>query len=148
MVYRIAVLDDEAAELQNIKEMLLLYAKEHPEHELEIVCFTETTALMESVSYGQENWEDAFHILFMDINLPDGAEMESARCLRQKGFDDVIIFTSSSAEYALDAWAVEALHYLVKPVSQEGIGRVMKKAIEKLSHKYINITCFDKTMKR
>ena len=98
---------------------------------------------MEAVCDGQENWEHAFVILFMDINLPDGAEMESARCLRQKGFEDVIIFTSSSAEYALDAWAVDALHYLVKPVSQEGIDRVMKKAMEKLSHKYINITCLD-----
>ena len=137
MVYRIAVLDDEATELQKIKEMLLLYAKEHPEHELEIVCFTEITAFMEAVSYGQENWEHAFFILFMDINLPGGAEMESAKRLRQNGFDDVIIFTSSSAEYALDAWAVEALHYLVKPVSQEGIDRVMEKAIKKLRHKYI-----------
>lgn len=36
MVYRIAVLDDEPAELQKTKEMLLLYAKEHPKHELEI----------------------------------------------------------------------------------------------------------------
>ncbi len=139
MVYRIAVLDDETAELKKTKEMLLLYAKEHPEHELEIVCFTEAAAFMEAVSYGQENCEHAFFILFMDINLPGGAEMESARCLRQKGFDDVIIFTSSSAEYALDAWAVEALHYLVKPVSQKDVERVMEKAIKKLSHKYI---CF------
>ncbi len=139
MVYRIAVLDDETAELQKTKEMLLLYAKEHPEHELEISCFTEMTAFMEAVCYGQENWEHAFFILFMDINLPDGAEMESVRCLRQKGFKDAIIFTSSSAEYALDAWSVEALHYLVKPISQEAVERVMEKAIKKLSHKYICI---------
>ncbi len=139
MVYRIAVLDDETAELQKTKEMLLLYAKEHPEHELEISCFTEMAAFMDAVSYGQENWEHAFFILFMDINLPDGAELESARCLRQKGFEDAIIFTSSSAKYALDAWSVEALHYLVKPISQEAVDRVMEKAIKKLSHKYICI---------
>lgn len=134
MVYRIAVLDDETAELQKTEEMLMRYAKEHPKHELEISCFTETKPFMEAVCAGLKNWEHAFHILFMDINLPDGAEMGSAGLLRQEGFEDVIIFTSLSAEYALDAWAVEALHYLVKPINQEKIDRVMEKAIKKLSH--------------
>ena len=134
MVYRIAVLDDETAELQKTEEMLMFYVKEHPEHKLEISCFTETKTFMEAVCAGLKDWKHAFHILFMDINLPDGAEMESAGLLRQKGFEDVIIFTSPSAEYALDAWAVEALHYLVKPINQEKIDRVMEKAIKKLSH--------------
>ncbi len=72
MVYRIAVLDDEAAELRKTEEMLMFYAKEHPEHELEISCFTETKPFMEAVCEGQAEWKHAFHILFMDINLTDG----------------------------------------------------------------------------
>ena len=54
--------------------------------------------------------------------------------MRKEGFEDIIIFQSSSGECAMDAFTVEATHYLVKPVSQKEIDTAMNRAIEKLNH--------------
>ena len=134
MKYRIAVFDDEVTELQKTEEMIQRYAKEHTEHELEISRFTELEPFMEGVCDGLKDWKCAFHILFIDINPPEGAEMESVRCLRKQGFEDIIVFISPTSEHALEAYEVEARHYLVKPVSQKEIDTAMNRAIEKLSH--------------
>lgn len=134
MKYRIAVFDDEVTELQKTEEMIQRYAKEHTEHELEISRFTELEPFTEAVCDGLKDWKCAFHILYIDINPPEGAEMESARCLRKQGFEDIIIFISPTSEHALEAYEVEARHYLVKPVSQKAINKAMNRAIEKLSH--------------
>lgn len=134
MKYRIAVFDDEVTELQKTEEMIQRYAKEHTEHELEISRFTELEPFTEAVCDGLKDWKRAFHILFMDINLPEGAEMESVRCLRKQGFEDIVIFISPTAQHAIEAYEVEATHYLVKPVGQKEIDTAMNRAIEKLSH--------------
>lgn len=93
------------------------------------------TAFMEAVCRKDENGQWAFDILLMDICLPDGDGIESARVLRQKGFQSVIIFQSSSAEYAMDAFSVSALQYLVKPVCREHMDRTIERAIEEIQHK-------------
>ena len=54
--------------------------------------------------------------------------------MRKEGFEDIIIFQSSSGECAMDAFTVEATHYLVKPVGQKEIDTAMNRAIEKLNH--------------
>lgn len=137
MTYRIALLDGEAARLQETEERLLLYVKEHPGHEMEIACFTETAPFMEAVCGRQEDGEHAFHILFMDIPMPDGNGVEDARSLRQKGFEGVIIFTAASAKYALDSWNVEAIYYLVRPVSREKLDRALERAVRKVQQNYL-----------
>ena len=134
MKYRIAVFDDEVTELQKTEEMIQRYAEEHTEHELEISRFTELEPFTAAVCDGLKDWKYAFHILIIDINPPEGAEMESVRCLRKQGFEDIIIFMSPTAEHALEAYGVEATHYLVKPVGQEAIDKAMNRAIEKLRH--------------
>ncbi len=134
MTYRIAVLDDEAAELRKTKEMLLHYAKEHPDYELEISCFTDTKTLTEAVCGGLKDWEHAFHILIMDINPQGGAAMESVRHLRKQGFENIIIFLSPTAQHAIEAYEVVATHYLIMSLGQNEFEKAMNRAIEKLSH--------------
>ncbi len=131
MAYRIAVLDDDTEELHKTEEMLSLYGETHPQNELEITCFQEIKPFMEAVCGGvREEW--AFDILLMDVYLPDGNGIKSARVLREKGYEGVMIFKSSSREDAIEAYSVNALHYLVKPVSQKKFDRAMDKAVEEL----------------
>lgn len=136
MTYRIALLDGGAAGLQETEERLRLYEKEHPGHGMEIACFMETAPFMEAVCGGLEDGEHAFHILFMDISMQDGNGVEDARVLRQKGFGGVIILKAASAEYAVEAWTVGALYYLVSPVSREKFDRAVEKAVRKVRQRY------------
>ncbi len=132
MVYRIAVLDDDTRELHRTVEMLSCYGERHQQCQLEITCFQEIKPFMEAVycKDGNEKW--AFDVLLMDVYLPDGDGIESAQVLREKGYEGVIIFKSSLGENAIRAYSVSALHYLVKPVSQEKLDGAMDRAVEKI----------------
>ena len=132
MFYRIAILDDDADALRRTEEMLSAYSAARPAYELETVCFTQTGAVMESVyQTGSDGWW-AFDILLMDIYLPDGNGMNCARTLRENGYEGIIIFQSSSAEHAIEAYQVDAIQYLLKPVSQERFFAAMDRAAEEL----------------
>lgn len=132
MAYRIAVLDDDLKELHKTEEMLFLYGEEHRQYVLEIMCFQEMKPFMDAVCGRDENEEWTFDILLMDVYLPDGNGIKSAKILREKGYEGIIIFKSSSRENAIEAYSVNALHYLVKPVSQEQLDRAMEKAVAEI----------------
>ncbi len=128
MAYRIAVLNDNVGELDRTAEMLSSYGERHRQ-ELDITCFQEIKPFMDAVycKDGNEKW--TFDALLMNVDLPDGNGIESARVLREKGYEGAIIFTSSSGKDAFRAYSVHALHYLVKPVSREKLDEAMDRAV-------------------
>ncbi len=134
MGYRIALLTSEAAESDRMKKLLACYGKTHPEQELETVCYRKLQPFMEAVcgcgAGKRAGW--AFDILIMDVEMPDGDGIEAASLLRRKGFGGIIIFQSRTADHALEAYGVDALQYLVKPVSREGFNRAMERAVKEL----------------
>ena len=84
-----------------------------------------------------------FDIIFLDILMEGMDGMETARRCRSLAFDKVLVFFSSSRDYVFDAYDVEAFHYLVKPVDQEKLRQVLKRATEKerlLSQDYIVVS--------
>lgn len=77
---------------------------------------------------------DQFDLIFLDILMGEMDGMETARRCRELAFDKMIIFLSSSRKYVFDAYDVEAFHYLVKPVDEEKLGWVLKRAARKACH--------------
>lgn len=67
---------------------------------------------------------NSIDLLFLDIQMPEVNGIEFAKKLSD---DTLIIFTTAYSNYALDSYEVDAVDYLVKPIS---IGR-FKKAVEK-----------------
>ncbi len=131
MAYRIAVLDDDKKELHKTEELFSLDGETHPQYKLEITCFQEIRPFMDAVCSGDGKEEWTFDILMMDVYLPDGNGIKSARVLREKGYKGVIIFKSSSEEHVIDSFSVGALQYLVKPVSPEKLFGTIEKAVKK-----------------
>ena len=62
-----------------------------------------------------------FDIIFLDICMPDENGIDIAKELRRISPDTAIVFVTNSREYAVDAFSVYALHYLIKPVTAENI---------------------------
>ncbi len=84
-----------------------------------------------------------FDLIFLDILMEGMDGMETARRCRELAFENILIFLSSSRRYVFDAYDVEAFHYLVKPVDQEKLRQVLKRATEKerlLSQDYIVVS--------
>lgn len=68
-------------------------------------------------------------ILFLDINMPDGDGMEVSRALRVwESPPPQIVFTTAHAEFAANAFEVEALDYLLKPIKADRLFRALERA--------------------
>ena len=78
---------------------------------------------------------EAFDLAFLDIRMPGMDGMELAKRLRGKRPDMMLIFVTSASEYVFEAYDVEAFHYLVKPVPEEKLRRVLLHAAGKISGK-------------
>lgn len=68
-------------------------------------------------------------LLFLDIQMPGKNGMEIARTLRKQHRDISIIFVTALSDYVYEAFDVDALHYLVKPFTDEKLFQVLDKAV-------------------
>ena len=73
-----------------------------------------------------------FDIVFLDICLPGMLGTDIAEQMRQEKMACEIIFLTSSDEFAVDAFAVDAAHYILKPFTQEQINTAMDRALERI----------------
>ena len=67
----------------------------------------------------------AFDAVFIDVRMPDLDGIELARVLRRFGRPPPLVFVSAYQSGAVDAFEVEALDYLMKPVSRRGLERAI-----------------------
>jgi len=113
----ILLVDDEPLARQRLKKLL----EDLPEHRLvgEATTGDEAIAMVES--------EDP-DLVLLDIRMPGPDGMEVARTLSEMEDPPSIIFCSAYDEYALDAFGVSAVGYLVKPVRTEELQAVIEKA--------------------
>ena len=121
IVYLIALCDDEQAELRKTEQMLYSYGKKHPETDLLVTCFESVNELLRRIR------EEAYmpDLVLLDIYMPEKMGIEAARELRDMGNRSRIVFLTMSKEHALDAFGVDAVQYLVKPVSEAAFFSVL-----------------------
>lgn len=70
-----------------------------------------------------------FDMLFLDIQMGGMDGMELAHRIRKRDRDIVIVFTTGITDYLEEGYEVEALHYLIKPLSAEKVEKCMGKAV-------------------
>ncbi|MBO0952521.1 LytR/AlgR family response regulator transcription factor [Fibrella forsythiae] len=81
-----------------------------------------TGSIEESVGWLQQH--PAPDLIFMDIELADGQSFE---IFEQVEVRSRVIFTTSYDEYALQAFRVNSIDYLLKPIQKEDLQRSLKK---------------------
>lgn len=72
-------------------------------------------------------------IILMDIKLPTSNGMEVIRNLRDLGSDSQVIFITAFQKYVFQAFDLDAVHYILKPVSEEKLFSAMDKAIKRVA---------------
>lgn len=79
---------------------------------------------------------ESFDIIFLDIIMQGLDGMKTAQIFREKAFDKILIFVSSSREYVYEAYDVEAFQYLLKPVDDRKLKKVLQKAVLKTESRF------------
>jgi two-component system, LytTR family, response regulator LytT len=74
----------------------------------------------------------AFDAVFLDVRMPDLDGIELARVLRRFDHPPPVVFVSAYESAAVDAFEVQALDYLVKPVSRQGLERALGRVAQHL----------------
>lgn len=75
---------------------------------------------------------ESFDIVFLDIKMPKISGMELAKQMRENERESIIVFVTSAEEYVYEAYDVEAFHFLLKPVNEDKLKNVLKKAVVKV----------------
>ena len=89
---------------------------------VEILCYPDAEMFMTT----QTNI--AFDLIFLDIEMGKMNGIELAEHIRQLDHNVQIVFVTSHSQYALAGYEVNALHYLLKPLSQMKLIPVLDKA--------------------
>lgn len=71
-----------------------------------------------------------YSLAFMDIFMGKLNGMETARKLIQRNHKIQIVFVSTSIDFAAEAFNIEALHYIVKPIEEAQVYGVLDKFFE------------------
>lgn len=79
-------------------------------------------------------WEEnrVWDVLFIDIQMPGISGIELAKKIRMKDEAISIIFATGLTDHMQEGYEVSALHYLIKPVDEEKIGRCMERIVKGL----------------
>ncbi|MGL5540925.1 MAG: LytR/AlgR family response regulator transcription factor [Erysipelotrichaceae bacterium] len=72
-----------------------------------------------------------FDVLFLDIIMDGLNGIETAQALRNAGFEEDIIFLTSSKDYAFESYSVKAQGYLLKSQMQTGLEKCVNTIITK-----------------
>lgn len=123
-MYRIAVCDDDAAEVKKTAAMLETCRPLHPDTPWEVETFAGPAPLLEQVRAG-----NAPDLIFMDIYMQNANGLEAARALRDMGCESSLVFLTTSPEHSLAAFGVDAVQYLVKPVTPARMAAVLDRIL-------------------
>ncbi len=66
-------------------------------------------------------------LVFLDIQMPQMSGIDVARRLLNKEYKPMIIFVTAYDQFALEAFEVNAIDYLLKPISEERLEKRLKK---------------------
>lgn len=121
---KFAVVENEPLHAENLKQLLRRWSQEH-----------QTIVDIELFSCGEAFLASrlgSFDLVFMDIQLDGVDGITAAHQVREHGFDGQLVFLTAFSEYVFDGYEVQALNYLLKPVSYDKIAQCIDYVARKL----------------
>lgn len=121
--YHIAVCEDNTAQSEYVMALVKAWAGQH-NHMVRISAFENAESFL--FQYAEDK---SFDILLLDIEMGKMSGVELAKRIRQGNREVQIIFITGYMDYIAEGYDVEALHYLLKPVSKEKLESVLDRAV-------------------
>ena len=118
---KIAIVDDLELDAEQLSHLILSYMKEHRIPAAVPEVFPNGESFLASFRAG------CFDLVFLDIYMDDLNGIETARKLRALDASCRIVFVTTSPDFAVDSYDVNAAFYLLKPVTMERISKALER---------------------
>ena len=122
---RCLIVEDEANQSNYLKRLL---EKTCPE----VKVMAEARSVQDTIRLLKKS-EYQFDVVFLDIHLSDGLAFEVIPDIKEQDID--FVFCTAYLEHSIEAWKVNATHYLLKPIEpdllRESIDRVIAQRLAK-----------------
>ena len=122
LMLKIAFCDDETQETRRLEALLEEYAADRGQ-DFAHTSYQSPVELMAEVEKGTR-----FDIILLDVLMPGENGMAAAQEIREYDSNVKIIFLTSSTEFAVESYAVDAWYYQLKPIRREDFFRLMDSA--------------------
>lgn len=119
---KVLIIEDETPAAEKLERYLTKYSES-------IQVIARIDSVKDSVAWLQAH-QNEIDLIFMDVQLKDGI---SFSIFQEVKIDKPIIFTTAYNEYALDAFKVNSIDYLLKPITFTDLSGSLKK-MESLGH--------------
>lgn len=111
---KIVVCDDDEEDLAKIERLLTSYRQANSNVRLDTEKFLDAETL-----YRKIQTEDLADIYILDMIMSKKTGIDIGSEIRRIGRESVIVYITSSDDFAFEAYGVRAIRYLLKPVSEE-----------------------------
>jgi len=119
---RIAICEDDVDLQKRLETAIDDWAETH-RVSIDILCYPSAEAFLMA-------WPDMpFDLAFLDIQMKEMSGIELAGYIRESDSNMLIVFVTSFSQYVLKGYDVNALHYLIKPVSPAKLLPILDKAL-------------------
>jgi DNA-binding LytR/AlgR family response regulator len=121
---KIAIVEDEASYARQLQDFLEQYEKDH-EESFQVSVYSDGDEIV-------HKYKAQFDIILMDIEMKFMDGMSAAEEIRKVDSEVMIIFITNMAQYAIRGYAVDALDYVLKPVSYFAFSQRLGRAIGRM----------------
>lgn len=123
---KIAICDDKKEQIAIIKVAIDVYIHSKKAEEVEIDTFDKA---FDFLDYQEKAGYD---LVLLDICMPGMLGTDVAKEIRQRKDKTEIIFLTTSDEFAVEAFQVKAVHYLLKPFTNNDFAEAMDRAMQNI----------------
>jgi DNA-binding LytR/AlgR family response regulator len=121
---KIAIVEDDTKYIHQLSEYVKKYAATYNE-KFDIRSFSDGIDIV-------DDYKAEYDIIFMDIQMKIMDGMKAAQTIRTMDENVIIIFITNMAQYAIQGYAVNAMDFVLKPISYFAFSEELAKAIRRL----------------
>lgn len=125
---QIALCDDEMTSHERTMELIRQYKQSHSDRTLSLSSFTSGKELINHVDE-----HGGFDLYILDCIMPEMNGIELGAALRMRDDRGFLLYLTTSPDFALDSYRVDAFDYLLKPVRSELFFQSLDKAYRSFS---------------